>query len=136
MKLSHVLAAVIALMLMTELLVGADGGVLTNLQQNAAPVAAPQTLPSPAPAPSVNSAPVRSNPWNIGEDEVWTDRADPLEAEVQPSDAASEPSGQDVTPESPPRSAAPPPDIPQVPLPKPRLTAAGPQINYPDVAER
>lgn len=135
MKLSHVIAAVITLMLMTELLVGADGGVLTNLQQNAAPAAA-QTPPGAVPTASVTSAPVRANPWNSSEDETWIDKVDPVKAEAQPSDAANDPGGQGITPPQPPHSAPLPPEIPHVPLPKPRLTAAGPQINYAALEER
>lgn len=138
MKPGQIIAAVIALFFVVELLVGDESGVLSNLQENSGQVATAEVQPGTAATPisgPASTAATGSNPWDVSEDSLPVDAGDFAELEVP---ANEDPVEQTIPvkprAQSQPRPGS--PEFPYVPLPKPQLTVAGPQINYPPVAER
>lgn len=121
MKPSHLVLALFGLLFLVDILVGEDSGVLRKVQENAQQQAVTGTQASAvAEPPAKKSASTGSNQWAYGDDSLT------------PEDLAA------ATPATP--VAAQPqvgsPEFPRIPLPRPQLTVAGPQVYYPSVAER
>jgi len=138
MKPGQIIAAVIALFFVVELLVGDESGVLSNLQENSEQVTATEVQPGTEATPiarPASTAATGSNPWDVIADSPAVDAGNFAELEVP---ANEDPVEQTIPVKSRAQSQPQPgsPEFPHVPLPKPRLTVAGPQINYPPVAER
>lgn len=137
MKPSHIIAALIGLAFVVELLADSEDGVLSNLQENSRTMAAADEAPSPSTMPVPKTAPTtRANPWSIDEDSTAFE-ADNL-AEPDTSEAGTSENRHAAIETMPVNSQRQPgsPEFPHVALPKPRLTAAGPQIHYPQVLMR
>ena len=146
MKPGPIIGAAIALFIIVETLVGEEGGVLADIQQNSGQVAAADTqaMPEPTQLAGTDAATGASaNPWDITDNSLTSEADDFAEPEADAGadtgalaseDRAKDPLAAPAQAPLHPKVGS--PEFPYRPLPKPQLTVAGARIDYPATAER
>lgn len=132
MKPSHLVLALFGLLFLVDILVGEDGGVLRKVQENAQQQAVTEPQASAvAKAPAKKSGSTGSNQWAYGDDSLTPEEPAAITPDTPEDLAAATPATAAAV-----HPQAGSPEFPRIPLPRPQLTVAGPQVYYPSVPER